>query len=207
MDYVLYLIIQNIVNKYISVKLCLCDIVKISQLNTFTYINISEYIYKFLNLLSGNKFELNTFFTKYQRRGGIHESFLLTKNVKVLYVDRLYVGCDYEQWNNIRQVRKFIDNMKKHKNLIIFNKRYEEHTSKFGANLYLMITNEGNLNIFYDEVGLFEMIPGYANFDSCDIGKKVLAMTITCGNILSLLNLLYQHDLHFLLDSIRNMNI
>ena len=207
MDYVIYLIIQNIVNKYISVKLCLCDIVKISQLNTFTYINISEYIYKFLNLLSGNKFELNTFFTKYQRKNSaIHEPFNLITNERVLYVERIYIGCDYEKWNNMRQVRRFLNNMKKHNNLIMFNKYYEEHTNKFGSNLYLMITNSGKCHIFYDEVGLFEMVPGCANFHLCDIDKKILALTITCDDIFSLLNLLYQHELHFLLESIKNMS-
>ena len=214
---VLYLLVQNVINLNYDNLLTLGDMILISRINKFQHKRVNECFPLFINLLGWHLIPKDEYFRKYYRgktyrddnsrgRGSgreIDEPFTLNSNERVLTMDGIDVGFDNDSYIKMEAIKDFMEIIATDKRTTVVNERYTYHLDN-GSGILFMITNSGKCHIFYDECGVHECTPDYYGYDSLDINKEVLAMTVNCENISAVLNLLYQYGLGFLLKQVKH---
>lgn len=217
-DHILYLIVQGTINLNFDNLLNLGDMILISRINKFQHEQVSKCIPLFINLLGRYHLSPNTYFRKYYRgknyrddnsRGRsidqeIDEPFILDLKDRILNLYSLDYRYDNDTSTKIESIKRFIMRIADEKSYTFIN---DEYKTRHGCGIEFIICNSGQCHIFFDEVSTWEHTPNGYRFDSEDKNKEVLVMTITCGNISSLLNLLHRHKLRFLLNDIKHTSM
>lgn len=213
-EYVLYLIVQGIINLNFNALLTLEEIIILSRINKFQYEQISKSLPLFINLLGYDNLPTNTYFRKYRRGKNYHddnirgrscereidEPFILNSKEKVLSLYSIDYDYDNDTSNKIEAIKRFIMKIADNKSYTFINEIYK---TRHGCGIDFIICNSGQCHIFFDEISIWELTPNQYRIDSNDKNKEVLVMTITCETLSSLLNLLYHYKLQFILDSVK----